>query len=194
MEGLIVILGKYTFREGGEVAKKKPFVPSPCFMNVDEARELHIRVERKRDSATTDYFDNIGGHCMKGDAVIVVKGDLINLRGRVEKVDEENVHIRPEMKGLPKTLALNQKELTKYFEHGNHVKVISGTQQGATGMVIHTEHHVLTILSDTTKEHIDVFADDVVLSSEVNSTTSIEGYELRDLVLLDDLFFHPRVR
>jgi transcription elongation factor SPT5 len=41
---------------------------------------------------------------MKGDAVIVVKGDLKSLKGWVEKVDEENVHIRPEMKGLPVNL------------------------------------------------------------------------------------------
>ena len=37
---------------------------------------------------------------MKGDAVVVIKGDLKNLKGWVEKVEEDNVHIRPEMKGL----------------------------------------------------------------------------------------------
>lgn len=120
-------------------------------------RELHIRVERKRDSRTGDYFENINGmqfkdgflyktvsvksiysqnvhpnfdelekfrtpgengdgdgaglstlfsnrkkgHFMKGDAVIVVKGDLKNLKGWVEKVEEDTVHIRPDMKDLP---------------------------------------------------------------------------------------------
>ena len=120
-------------------------------------RELHIRVERRRDPTTEDYFQNISGmmfkdgllyktvsmisicsqnikatfeelekfqkpgengendmaslstlfanrkkgHFVKGDAVIVIKGDLKNLKGWVEKVEEENVHIRPEMKGLP---------------------------------------------------------------------------------------------
>ncbi|KAK0576829.1 hypothetical protein LWI29_023963 [Acer saccharum] len=160
--------------EGREVAKKKPFVPPPRFMNVDEARELHIRVERRRDQMTGDYFENIGGmlfkdgflyktvsmksistqnikptfdelekfrspgengendiaslstlfanrkkgHFMKGDAVIVIKGDLKNLKGWVEKVDEENVHIRPEMKGLPKTLAVNQKSFASILNLG----------------------------------------------------------------------------
>ncbi|KAH7567993.1 hypothetical protein JRO89_XS07G0209300 [Xanthoceras sorbifolium] len=237
--------------EGREVAKKKPFVPPPRFMNVDEARELHIRVERRRDPMTGDYFENIGGmlfkdgflyktvsmksistqnikptfdelekfrtpgengendiaslstlfanrkkgHFMKGDAVIVIKGDLKNLKGWVEKVDEENVHIRPEMKGLPKTLAVNQKELCKYFEPGNHVKVVSGTQEGATGMVVKVEQHVLIILSDTTKEHIRVFADDVVESSEVTTgITKIGDYELHDLVLLDNNSFGVIIR
>ncbi|KAJ0085329.1 hypothetical protein Patl1_08158 [Pistacia atlantica] len=247
--------------EGRDAPKKKAFVPPPRFMNVDEARyshcfliyvrELHIRVERRRDQITGDYFENIGGmlfkdgflyktvstksisaanikptfdelekfrtpgengesdmaslstlfanrkkgHFMKGDAVIVIKGDLKNLKGWVEKVDEENVHIRPEMKGLPKTLALNQKELCKYFEPGNHVKVVSGTQEGATGMVVKVEQHVLIILSDTTKEHIRVFADDVVESSEVTTgVTKIGDYELHDLVLLDNNSFGVIIR
>ncbi|GMI90582.1 global transcription factor group A2 [Hibiscus trionum] len=237
--------------EGREVPKKKAFVPPPRLMNVDEARELHIRVEHRRDPLTGDYFDYIGvmlfkdgflyktvsmksisaqnikptfdelekfrapsvkgegemaglstlfanrkkGHFMKGDAVIVVKGDLKNLKGWVEKVEEENVHIRPEMKGLPKTLAVNEKELCKYFEPGNHVKVVAGTKEGATGMVVKVEQHVLIILSDTTKEHIRVFADDVVESSEVTTgVTKIGEYELRDLVLLDNNSFGVIIR
>lgn len=51
-------------------------------------------------------------------------------------------------------LAVNEKELCKYFEPGNHVKVVSGSQEGATGMVVKVEQHVLIILSDTTKEHV----------------------------------------
>lgn len=53
-----------------------------------------------------------------------------------------------------KTLAVNEKELCKYFEPGNHVKVVSGAHEGATGMVVKVEQHVLIILSDTTKEHV----------------------------------------
>lgn len=55
---------------------------------------------------------------------------------------------------LQKTLAINEKELCKYFEPGNHVKVVSGTQEGATGMVVKVDQHVLILLSDTTKEHV----------------------------------------
>ncbi|GAB4845101.1 hypothetical protein Ancab_038507 [Ancistrocladus abbreviatus] len=236
--------------EGREVAKKKAFVPPPRFMNVEEARELHIRVERRRDPMTGEYFENIGGmmfkdgfmyktmsmksistqniqptfdelekfrqpnegdgdiaslstlfanrkkgHFMKGDAVIVVKGDLKNLKGWVEKVEDGHVHIRPIEKGLPLTLAINEKELCKYFEPGNHVKVVSGSHEGVTGMVVKVEGHVLIILSDTTKEHIRVFADHVVESSEVTTgITSVGDYELHDLVLLDNMCFGVIIR
>ncbi|TKY45145.1 putative transcription elongation factor SPT5-like 1 [Spatholobus suberectus] len=183
--------------EGREVVKKKAFVPPPHFMNVDEARELHIHVEH-RCNAYGERFDAIGGimfkdgflyktvsiksistqnikstfdelenfhkpgksgdgdvaslstlfanrkkgHFMKGDAVIIVKGDLKNLKGP-----------RPEIKGLPKCLSVNEKELSKYFEPRNHVKVVSGAQEGATGMVVKVQQHVLILISDTTKEH-----------------------------------------
>lgn len=41
------------------------------------------------------------GHFMKGDAVVVVRGDLKNLKGWVEKVEEDTVHVKPKMAGLP---------------------------------------------------------------------------------------------
>ncbi|CAN6198378.1 unnamed protein product [Urochloa humidicola] len=236
--------------EGGSV-KKKAFVPPPRFFNIDEAREMHIRVERRRDKESGEYFewvDNLKfkdgflyksvstksihtnniqpsfdelekfrkpgddmngdmaslstlfanrkkGHFMKGDAVIVIKGDLKNLEGWVEKVEDETVHIRPKISDLPKTLAFNEKELCKYFKPGDHVKVISGVQEGATGMVVKVEGHVLIILSDTTKEHIRVFADHVVESSEITTgITRIGDYELHDLVLLDNLSFGVIIR
>lgn len=121
------------------------------------SRELHIRVERKRDPSTGDYYEKIEGmmfkdgllyknvslrsistqniqptfdelekfkqpgeagdgdasslstlfasrkkgHFLKGDRVIIVKGDLKNLKGLVEKVEEDTVHIKPNEKGLP---------------------------------------------------------------------------------------------
>ncbi|KAG5526316.1 hypothetical protein RHGRI_032560 [Rhododendron griersonianum] len=51
--------------EEREVPKKKGFVPPARFMNVDEAREMRIRVERRYDPMTGDYFENIGGMMFK---------------------------------------------------------------------------------------------------------------------------------
>ncbi|XP_073129582.1 putative transcription elongation factor SPT5 homolog 1 [Henckelia pumila] len=237
--------------EEREIPKKKAFTPPARFMNIDEARGLHIRIERKRDPATGDYYEKIGGlmfkdgflyknvslkslstlnvqptfdelekfgqhsetgggdvssssmlfanrrkgHFMKGDRVIIVKGDLRNLKGCVEKVGEDAVHIKLREGGLNTTLAISDKELCKYFEPGNHVKVVSGSTEGATGMVVSVEGHVVNIVSDTTKELLRVFADNVVESSEVTSgITRIGSYELHDLVLLDDNSFGVVVR
>ncbi|GJW41040.1 transcription elongation factor like protein [Tanacetum coccineum] len=114
--------------EGREVQKKKTFTPPPRFMNVDEAREMHIRVEHRRDpmtniqpsfdelekfrqpnengdgdiaSLSTLFANRKKGHFMKGDRVIIIKGDLKNLKGWVEKVEEITVHIKPNATDLP---------------------------------------------------------------------------------------------
>uniref|UniRef100_A0A7N0TND9 Transcription elongation factor SPT5 n=1 Tax=Kalanchoe fedtschenkoi TaxID=63787 RepID=A0A7N0TND9_KALFE len=236
--------------EGKENKSKKAFVPPPRFMNVEEARELHIRVERRRDPMTGDYFESIEGmkfkdgflfktvstksistqgvqptfdelekfrtpsengdgditslttlfanrkkgHFLKGDAVVVIKGELKNMKGTVEKVDEDKVYIKPKMDGLP-ILAVPEKELCKFFKEGNHVKVVSGAHEGATGTVVKVEGHVLIIVSDAAKEEIRVFADDVVESSEITSgITKLGDYELRDLVLLDNRSFGVIIR
>ncbi|KAF3647355.1 putative transcription elongation factor SPT5 -like protein 1, partial [Capsicum annuum] len=212
----------------------------------------NLRVERKQDARTGDYFDNIanmsfrdgflyktvamksisiqnihptfdelekfrqtgeGGDgemaslstlfrnrkkvCfMKGDRVIVVKGDLRDRKGCVEKVEEDTIHIRPNEKDLPmETLAFSDKELRKYFEVGDHVKVISGSSEGVIGMVESVEGHVVSLISNTTKERLCVFTDNVVQSSEVTSSLTRFGeYELRDLVKLDNKNFGVIIR
>lgn len=45
------------------------------------------------------------------------------------------------------------------------MKVVAGAQEGATGMVVKVEGHVLTILSDTTKEHVSSFSWNFLVNS-----------------------------
>ncbi|GFZ09931.1 global transcription factor group A2 [Actinidia rufa] len=167
----------------------------PTFAELEKFRQPDENGDGDTAGPSTLFANRKKGHLMKGDQVIVVKGDLKNLKGWVEKVEEDNVHIRPNAEGLPNTLAVNEKELCKYFEPGNHVKVVSGASEGAAGMVTKVEGHVVIILSDTTKEHIRVFADNVVESSEVTTgVTRIGDYELHDLVMLDNMSFGVIIR
>ncbi|KAF3664871.1 putative alcohol dehydrogenase 1-like [Capsicum annuum] len=122
---------------------------------------------------------------MKGECVIVIKGELMDMKGRVEKVEEDIVHFRLDHEDLAVgTLAFSERELHKYFEPGNHVKVISGSSESATGMIGSINGNVVYLVSYTTKETLCVFADDAVESSLVTSGFSRMGkYELHDLVL-----------
>ncbi|OMO57156.1 hypothetical protein CCACVL1_25953 [Corchorus capsularis] len=141
-------------------------------------------------SSSLSSGDTKKAQFLKGDKVIVVKGDLKNMRGIIEKVEEECACIKPGIRGLPETLSVNVKDISKYFETGDHVKVISGFQEGATGMVIKVEGRVLVIVSDASMEEIRVFADSVMKSSEVASTANrMNEYEIHDLVLLNDSSF-----
>ena len=73
----------------------------PTFDELEKFQTSSKNGEGEMVGLSTLFANRKKGHFMKGDAVIVVKGDLKNLKGWVEKVEEENVHIRPEMKGLP---------------------------------------------------------------------------------------------
>nr|XP_027087859.1 putative transcription elongation factor SPT5 homolog 1 [Coffea arabica] len=126
----------------------------------------------------------------KGDRVIVVKGDLKNLKGWVEKVEEDNIHVKPDVGYHLDYLVMSHKELCKYFEPGNHVKIICGAAEGTTGFVVSVEGHLVNIISDTTKELLQVFADHVMEISEAASgVDQIEDFELHNLVQLDDSSF-----
>lgn len=126
----------------------------------------------------------------KGDRVIIVKGDLKKLKGVVEKIEEGTLQIKVADEGLRKIVSVTEKEVCKYFEPGCHVKVVSGRTEGETGTVLTVEGHLINIVSDTTKELLQVFSDNVVESSEVASgETRVGGYELHDLVLLNNNSF-----
>ncbi|KAM3378462.1 putative transcription elongation factor SPT5 1 [Capsicum galapagoense] len=238
--------------EGRDVPRNEAVIPRPRLMNIDEAREMNIHVERKRNTWTGDSFDIIGRmsfkdgflyktvavksistqnihptfnelekfcqlgeggngdiasgstffanwkkcRFMKGECVIVIKGELMDMKGRVEKVEEDIVHVRLDHEDLAVgTLAFSERELHKYFEPGNHVKVISGSSEGATGMIGSINGNVVYLVSDTTKETFCVFADDAVESSLVTSGFSCMGkYELHDLVILDNNNFGVIIR
>ncbi|KAL3520615.1 hypothetical protein ACH5RR_018764 [Cinchona calisaya] len=130
------------------------------------------------------------GKYFKGDRVIVVKGDLKNLKGWVDKVEEDNIYIKPDAEYHLESIAVSNKELCKYFEPGNHVKIIAGAAEGTTGFVVSLEGHVVNIVSDTSKQLLHVFADNVVEFSEVKTGVNrIGDYEVHNLVLLDDMSF-----
>lgn len=126
----------------------------------------------------------------KGDRVIVVKGDLKNLKGWVEKVEEDHIYVKPDVEYHLDSLVMSHKDLCKCFEPGNHVKIIAGAAEGTTGFVASVEGHLMNIITDTTKELLQVFADNVMEISEVASgVNQIEDFELHNLVQLDDSSF-----
>ncbi|ERM95989.1 hypothetical protein AMTR_s00129p00026860 [Amborella trichopoda] len=126
----------------------------PSFYELEKFRKPGKDSDGDMASLSTVFANRTAAHCMKGDSVIVVRGDLKNLMGWVEKVEEESVYIRSKIPCFKETLAVNEKELCKYFKPGDHVKVVSDAQEGATGMVVKVEGHVLIISSDTTKEDV----------------------------------------
>jgi hypothetical protein len=55
---------------------------------------------------------------------------------------------------LQGTLTFKDRQLRKFFKTGDHVKVIAGKHEGATGMIVKIKNNVITLLSDTTREDV----------------------------------------
>lgn len=142
--------------------------------SIEELENLREIGEAEVDMAT--LFEGKEKGCwIKGDPVIVVKGELKNMKGSVAYVEGDIVHIKPKEKIPLKAVAVHKRDLAKYFEPGCHVKVISGVREGASGMVVKVDQNKLVILTDTSKDHITVFAAQVVESKETSDSHSIVG-------------------
>ncbi|KMT19955.1 hypothetical protein BVRB_1g009990 [Beta vulgaris subsp. vulgaris] len=141
---------------------------NPSIQEVENFREIG-----ETDANLGTLFKGKENGCwMRGDAVVVVKGDLKNLKGSIEHVEGDIVHIKPNEKIPLKTIAIHKRDLAKYFEPGCHVKVICGVQKGTTGMVVKVDQMKLVILSDASKDHITVFARQVIESRETSENSS----------------------
>ncbi|ORY05248.1 transcription elongation factor Spt5 [Basidiobolus meristosporus CBS 931.73] len=122
-----------------------------------------------------------------GDHVEVTEGDLINLHGVVESVENDIVMIIPQDRRLlEEHLKFPARQLRKRFAQGEHVKVINGRFSGETGLIIKVEDNVVTMLSDVSMTQVTVFSKDLREAAEVASGVSgVGSHELHDFVQLD---------
>lgn len=110
-------------------------------------------------------------HFVPGDNIEVMDGELVNLRGKVQSVDGDKIVIMPEHEDLKvffeitpqihkqmflqEPLTLNSNELRKFFKIGDHVRVISGSYEGDTGMILRVEENFVIVFSDVTKDEVN---------------------------------------
>ncbi|KAK4046811.1 transcription elongation factor spt5 [Microbotryomycetes sp. JL201] len=123
-----------------------------------------------------------------GDHVEIFEGDQKGIYGTIESIVNEVAQITPDPSfdlGDQK-LEVQAKSMRKRFSQGDHIKVLTGSNAGETGLVVRVQNDIVTFLSDITQEQVEVFAKDVREAAEVGSGLNIVGkYELHDLVQLD---------
>ena len=121
----------------------------------------------------------------KGDVVRVKDGELRDLLGDVDSISGNQVFIRPRHEEIKQKLSFRLDEVEKYFEQGDHVKVVAGRVAGVTGMVVRVEGDRITILTDINHEEVQVFSSDVQDTNEVSTGLDVVGqFRLHDLILL----------
>ncbi|XP_059281131.1 putative transcription elongation factor SPT5 homolog 1 [Lycium ferocissimum] len=153
----------------------KKFCPPPRYWSASKAKPLGIPVKRQRDLVTGDYFDTVNGMKFKdgflykpvsfrsiSNNVKPTPDDLEKFRGaRDDDNDTENSI------ALPESVAIHSKDLTKIFELGYHVKVVSGIKEREIGTITSAKGHVVTVLPEKSTNTFDVLADHSQESSEV---------------------------
>eukprot|EP01155_Anaeramoeba_flamelloides_P010326 Anaeramoba_flamelloidesa325274_259.p1 GENE.a325274_259~~a325274_259.p1 ORF type:complete len:1208 (-),score=352.74 a325274_259:52-3645(-) len=122
----------------------------------------------------------------KGDKIRVIEGDLRNLLGTVEYVEDENVFIKPDHKLLTDLLPVPISQLSKHFDLGTQIKVIDGARKGETGIILAIDGEYAIFFSDSSDEEVKVFINDIQITKQISSGTDTLGqYSMFDLVDLD---------
>ena len=121
---------------------------------------------------------------IQGDKVRVTRGDLKGLTGAVHTASEGIVYVIPHVEELcDQKYEFPVDELCKFFEVGDHVKVLAGRYSGITGMIVSTEDSAADIICDVTKNIITALCNDLKLSEEVSSGVQANNnYRVNDIV------------
>jgi len=121
-----------------------------------------------------------------GDNVEVCEGELVNLQGKVIAIDGNKVTMMPQHQDLKDPIEFQAHELKKYFQVGDHVKVIAGRYEGDTGLVVRVEENLIILFSDLTMHEIKVLSKDLQLSPDMaTGVDSMGQYQWGDLVQID---------
>jgi len=93
-----------------------------------------------------------------GDHVEVYEGEQAGLTGVVEEVHREVVTITVEGLDLDgQKMEVPARSLRKRFKAGDHVKVMSGQNEGETGLVVSVSENVVTFISDMSMQEVRLF-------------------------------------
>lgn len=135
---------------------------------------------------TTSGREDDGHSFAPGDNVEVVEGELVNLMGAVTRVDGNKITIFPKHEDLKDELEFLAHELKKYFNQGDHVKVIAGRYEGDTGLIVRVEENMIVLFSDLTMHELKVLPRDLQLCADVaTGVDSLGQFQWGDLVSLD---------
>ena len=120
---------------------------------------------------------------MKGETVIVTSSEYNTMKGKIDNVSGEIVTVRL-FDLSDRLLRFTEDELDKFFQPGDHVKVLDGKYKGETGLIIKVEENIAHILSDENKlNRILVLKQDIQESNEVSvGKLKLGNYNLNNLV------------
>lgn len=106
----------------------------------------------------------------KGDKIEVVKGDMISLQGSVVAIENGFVLLKPLIEGLDQNLKVPVDFVVKYFQPGDHIRIVDGKFKGETGIVIECKDKYAHIALTQNNREIKVFTNNLKLKSEIDQS------------------------
>ncbi|VDN98167.1 unnamed protein product [Rodentolepis nana] len=126
---------------------------------------------------------------LPGDIVEVCDGELKNLRGTVTSTEPNGrIIVQPSHNDLKEPIPFNTHELRKYFEQGDHVRVINGRYRNETGLLLVYEPNICLVLPDSGMSEIRVAPRDLRLWQDRAGPTdpgNPGGVQLNEFVQID---------
>lgn len=135
-----------------------------------------INEEAKKGHGSAELTFNIN------DMVVVTKGSLKELSGKVVSIDIHN-NIMVYTNELKQNMSFRPNELQRLFTVGNHVRVMGGPHEGEMGIVVKSDNNVVVVLSDNNINQFQVKPMDLLLSINFSTMTPVSTkFVLGDLV------------
>ena len=143
--------------------------------------------ESESEGGLVDMLQTHKLQLSKDEKVRVISGDLINLKGRVTSIKDDQVSVMPDIREIKECIEFNILDLAKHFEEGDHVSMVSGRHKGQSGhIIIQKDTNILTIFLDTTQKEVDVFSYDCKLAKgQATSVVDSFGYNIGDVVIFN---------
>uniref|UniRef100_A0A0K0F5F0 DRB sensitivity-inducing factor large subunit n=1 Tax=Strongyloides venezuelensis TaxID=75913 RepID=A0A0K0F5F0_STRVS len=131
---------------------------------------------------------NISAKVEVGDKVQLLGKDYVNMRGVIQDIKDDSIIVNITTLGgaFGQHVRVGKADIGKYFDIGDHIKVVSGKNSNDTGIVVKYDSSFIYYISDLTKEENKVPANNCVGSTEISSGVDSCGmYSYLDVVKLD---------
>ncbi|XP_014204352.1 transcription elongation factor SPT5-like [Copidosoma floridanum] len=125
------------------------------------------------------------GNFSVGDNVIVTQGELLHLRGKILSLDDKVIML-PDHEELKDPIEFLPSEIKKYFNIGDHVKVLNGKYEGDTGLIVRIKNDHIIVFSDVSMHEMEILRESLQLCPDVSTgVDSLGKFAWGDLVQLD---------
>ena len=125
-----------------------------------------------------------------GDKIIIHSGDVAGVKGVVVSLDGRTVNVQLENKTLQDVISVEAHAIVKHFQIGDSVKVVSGSNRGASGLItaVDLKERTATVFYPVLGKPFISHLDDLQSQPDIGMAmaSTLGGFSVGDLVQLSE--------